>query len=114
MIKVGILSDTHDLLRPEVVQRLRGCSCILHGGDVSSQRILDQLEQLAPVKVVRGNNDREWAERLPLTLDFELEGLRISMAHKKKDLPREGRSVPCLPTSISTSMTMRWKAGASM
>ena len=61
-IKIGILSDTHDLLRPEVIEVLQGCDTILHAGDISSQRILDQLEQIAPVKVVRGNNDKEWAE----------------------------------------------------
>ena len=86
-MKAGIISDTHNLLRPEVIDALQGCDCILHGGDISSQRVLDRLEQIAPVKAVRGNNDREWAEQLPLLLDFELGGLRICMAHKKKDLP---------------------------
>ena len=88
-MKIGILSDTHDLLRPEVTDALRGCDFILHGGDISSRRILDQLEQIAPVKAVRGNNDREWAEQLPLFLDFELGGLRFYMTHKKKDLPKD-------------------------
>ena len=85
-MKIGILSDTHDLLRPEVTDALQGCDCILHAGDVSSRHILDRLEEIAPVKVVRGNNDREWAEGLPDFLDFEAAGLRIYMTHKKKDL----------------------------
>lgn len=89
MMKIAVISDTHDLLRPEVLDHLRGCDCILHGGDISSRRILDQLEEIAPVKVVRGNNDKEWAEEIPLLLDFELGGLRICMAHKKKDLPKD-------------------------
>ena len=88
-MKIGILSDTHDLLRPEVTDALRGCDCILHAGDVSSRRILDRLEEIAPVKAVRGNNDKEWAESLPLFLDFELAGLRIYMTHRKKDLPED-------------------------
>ncbi len=88
-MKIGIISDTHDLLRPEVVDALQGCDYILHGGDISSQRILDQLEQIAPVKAVRGNNDKELADHLPFFLDFELGGLRIYMAHKKKDLPED-------------------------
>ena len=88
-MRVGILSDTHDLLRSEVIDALQGCDYILHAGDISSQRILDQLEQIAPVKVVRGNNDKEWAEHLPLFLDFDLGGLRIYMTHKKKDLPKD-------------------------
>ncbi len=53
-MKIGILSDTHDLLRPEVIGNLQGCSCILHAGDISSRRILEELEQIAPVKAVRG------------------------------------------------------------
>lgn len=86
-MKVGVISDTHDLLRPEVLEALEGCEVILHGGDISSRQILDRLEQIAPVKAVRGNNDKEWAEHLPMFLDFELAGLRIYMTHKKKDLP---------------------------
>ena len=88
-MKIGIVSDTHNLLRPEVIRNLQGCDWILHGGDISSQGILDQLEQIAPVKVVRGNNDKEWAEQLPAFLDFDLGGLRICMTHKKKDLPED-------------------------
>ena len=86
-MKIGILSDTHDLLRQEVIDALQGCDFILHGGDISSQRILSRLEQIAPVKAVRGNNDGDWAEQLPVFLDFELGGLRIYMTHRKKDLP---------------------------
>ena len=64
VIKIGIISDTHGLLRPEVVEALKGCSCILHGGDINRQEILDTLEDIAPVYVVRGNNDKEWAEHI--------------------------------------------------
>lgn len=85
-MKIGIVSDTHDLLRPEVIEQLQGSDCILHAGDISSRRILDQLSQIAPVHVVRGNNDKEWAEALPMFLDLEIGGLRIYMTHKKKDL----------------------------
>ena len=88
-MKIAVLADTHDLLRPEVLSLLPGCGCILHGGDFSSQRILDQLSQFAPVKAVRGNNDKEWAEGLPPYLDFEAGGLRVYMTHKKKDLPKD-------------------------
>ena len=88
-MKIAVISDTHDLLRPEVLDHLRSCDCILHGGDISSRKILEQLEGIAPVKVVRGNNDKEWAEGIPLLLDFELGGLRVCMAHKKKDLPKD-------------------------
>ena len=86
-MKIGIISDTHGLLRPEVTDALRGCEVILHGGDINKQEIIGQLEKIAPVYVVRGNNDKEWAENIPMFLDFELAGLRIYMTHKKKDLP---------------------------
>ena len=88
-MKIGILSDTHGLLRPEVLAALEGCEAILHGGDINKQSILDRLEEIAPVYVVRGNNDKEWAERLPACLDFTLTGLHIYMTHKKKDLPAD-------------------------
>ena len=88
-MKIGVLSDTHGLLRPEVISALAGCEAILHGGDINRQEILDELETIAPVYVVRGNNDREWAEHIPLFLDFELAGLRVYMVHRRKDLPAD-------------------------
>lgn len=88
-MKIGILSDTHGLLRPEVIEALKGCETILHGGDINKQEIIDQLEEIAPVYVVRGNNDKDWADHIPIFLDFELAGLRVYMTHKKKDLPSD-------------------------
>jgi putative phosphoesterase len=89
MHKIGILSDTHGLLRPEVIQGLQGCEAILHGGDINRQDIIDQLNTIAPVYVVRGNNDKDWAEHIPMFLDFQLYGCHIYMTHKKKDLPQD-------------------------
>ena len=86
---IGVLSDTHGLLRPEVLAALEGCDMILHGGDINKQSVLDRLEQVAPVRVVRGNNDKDWAEHLPYSLDFKLDDLRVFMTHKKKDLPED-------------------------
>ena len=108
-MKTGIISDTHDLLRPEVIEALQGCDCILHGGDISSQRVLDQLEEIAPVKVVRGNNDKKWAEHLPMFLDFELGGLRIYMTHKKKDLPRDLTSYDLVIYGHSHQYASTWQ-----
>ena len=88
-MKLGLISDTHNLLRPEVLKELVGMDAILHAGDISSQKVLDQLRTIAPVYAVRGNADKEWAEGLPQFLDFELDGLRIYMTHKKKDLPTD-------------------------
>ena len=86
-MKIGILSDTHGLLRPEVLAVLQGCDVILHGGDINRQSVLDALSEISPVKVVRGNNDKEWAEHIPFSLDFTLGEIRVYMTHKKKDLP---------------------------
>ena len=87
-MKIGVVSDTHGLLRPEVEAVLDGCAVILHGGDIGGQDILDALGELAPVYPVRGNNDwGPWGESIPLTRELELGGLRICMAHMKRDLP---------------------------
>ncbi len=88
-MKIGIVSDTHDLLRPEVITALQGCETILHAGDISSPGVLDGLSQIAPVKAVRGNNEKDGTESLPPFLDFELAGLRVFMTHKKKDVPKD-------------------------
>ena len=88
-MKIAILSDTHNLLRPEALSALTGAEAILHAGDISSRAVLDQLRAMAPVYAVRGNADEAWAEDLPRFLDFTLDGLRFGMAHKKKDLPKD-------------------------
>lgn len=88
-MKIGIISDTHGLLRPEVIDALQGCEVILHGGDINRQEIIDDLEKIAPVYVVRGNNDKDWAEHIPHSLDFDLAGKHVYMTHRKSDLPAE-------------------------
>ncbi len=85
-IKIGVISDTHGLLRPTVVEVLRTCDCILHGGDVNKPELLDALREIAPLYVVRGNNDKEWAEDLPARLTFSIGGVNFFMVHNKKDV----------------------------
>ncbi|MDE6675109.1 MAG: metallophosphatase family protein [Acetatifactor sp.] len=82
--RIAVLADTHGLLRPEITEILGTCEVILHGGDLSSRKVLNELEQIAPVYVVRGNNDKEWAEGMAEELDITLFGLRIYMVHNKK------------------------------
>lgn len=84
--KIGVISDTHGLLRPEVLEILKTCDCILHGGDVNKPELLDILRPLASIYVVRGNNDKEWAEGLSKSLRFNIEGVEFFMAHNKKDV----------------------------
>jgi len=84
---VGVISDTHGLLRPEAVEALRGSVHILHAGDIGDPKILDQLRKLAPVTAVRGNIDKEkWAQQLPLTEVLEVAGISIYMLHNIDDL----------------------------
>lgn len=112
-MKIAILSDTHDLLRPEVVEKLEGCSYILHAGDVSSPAILERLSQIAAVQAVRGNNDGDWAEGLPLLLETELCGFKICMAHKKKDLPKDGGAFDLMICGHSHQWAEVWLNHAS-
>ena len=87
--KIGIISDTHSLLRPQVMEILKTCDCILHGGDINKPEILDELRPLASIYAVRGNKDREWAEGLAKTLRFTIEGVEFFMTHNKKDVDWE-------------------------
>lgn len=84
---VGLISDTHGLVRPEAIEALRGVELILHAGDVGNQSVLEELSALAPVVVVRGNNDRgAWAEPLPLWEAVEVGPVSIYMLHDLKEI----------------------------
>ena len=86
-MKLAILSDTHGLLRPQVVEHLKTADAILHGGDINKPAIVEQLQQYAPLYIVRGNNDKEWAEGIPHNLTVTLEGITFFMVHNKKEVP---------------------------
>ena len=84
-MKLAILSDTHGLLRPEVAERLRGVDAILHAGDINKQSIVDELRRYAPLYVVRGNNDKDWAADIPHEITVTLGGVTFYMVHNKKE-----------------------------
>lgn len=86
-MRIAILSDTHGLLRPEVVEYLKTADVILHGGDINKQSIVDELRQYAPLYIVRGNNDKEWAQDIPHDLTLTLDGMTFVMVHNKKEVP---------------------------
>jgi len=88
-MKLAILSDTHGLLRPEVVEYLKTADAILHGGDINKQSIVDELRRYAPLYIVRGNNDKDWAEAIPHDLTFSLGGVTFCMVHNKKQIPAD-------------------------
>ena len=86
---LAIVSDTHGLLRPQVAEYLKTADAILHAGDVNRPATLDQLKEYAPLYVVRGNNDKDWAADLPYDLTVTLEGVTFYLVHKKKDVPAD-------------------------
>jgi len=90
---IGIISDTHGLLRPEALAALRGSEHIIHAGDVGDPEILDQLRTIAPVTAIRGNVDKgEWSRKLPSTEVVEIAGVSIYVLHDlaQLDLKPEG------------------------
>ncbi len=89
MKRIGVLSDTHGKLREEVVEILRGCEVIIHAGDINTPQVVGRLREIAPLYIVRGNADKEWAEGIPETLSEEICGLRVFVVHNKKHLPKE-------------------------
>ncbi|MBM3603810.1 MAG: metallophosphoesterase family protein [Alphaproteobacteria bacterium] len=85
--RIGVISDTHGLLRPEALEALEGVERILHAGDIGDPGHLDALARIAPVTAIRGNIDRgPWAEALPETVSLTIGGLRIHMIHDRKAL----------------------------
>ncbi len=81
-ILIGVISDTHGLLRPEALEGLSGSKQIIHAGDLGSPEILEALSAIAPVTVVRGNIDKgAWARKLPATEVLELSGVSIYILH---------------------------------
>lgn len=79
---IGLISDTHGLLRPEAVSALEGCELIVHAGDVGTLEIIENLRKIAPVVAVRGNIDTgEWALRLPVTAAVDTGPARIYVLH---------------------------------
>jgi len=78
---IGLISDTHGLVRPDVHSALAGVDLILHAGDVGDDAILDELELIAPVRAVSGNTDAPGNPRTPSSLDTEIAGLRVHVSH---------------------------------
>ena len=82
MLRIGLISDTHGLLRPEAAAFLKGCDFIVHGGDIGDAGILESLRAMAPLTVVRGNNDREpWADAIAETEFLKVGGVLVYAIH---------------------------------
>jgi uncharacterized protein len=86
-LNIGLISDTHGLLRPQAAQALAGVSHIVHAGDIGNADVLTQLESIAPLAVIRGNNDTgAWAAEIPETLLLEIAGVRLYVLHDANQL----------------------------
>jgi putative phosphoesterase len=110
-MKIGIISDTHGLLRPEAITALQGCECIIHAGDIGSPQILEQLAAIAPVHAVRGNNDLDlpWASDLPDQLIFDLNGCKVLLTHDIADVPADlDPDTKLIITGHSHKPTIEW------
>jgi putative phosphoesterase len=86
-MRVGLISDTHGLLRPEALGFLAGCDHIVHGGDIGGPEILERLAAIAPLTTVRGNNDTAvWTRTIPVTARIDLGGVSLYAIHDLKEL----------------------------
>ena len=94
-MRIGLISDTHGLLRPEALDALAGVDEIIHAGDIGGPEVIERLRALAPVHAVRGNNDHgPWADELPLLLLLTLGGVRVHVLHDVKELAADGTEEP--------------------
>jgi uncharacterized protein len=89
---IGLISDTHNLVRPEALQYLAGCDAILHAGDICNEAVLDALAAIAPVTAVRGNNDTgDWARALPTHVKLTIQQVTVLVVHDIADVPADLR-----------------------
>jgi putative phosphoesterase len=101
-MRVGLISDTHNLVRPEALDALRGCAHIIHAGDICKRDVLDALASLAPLTVVRGNNDvGDDVARLPEHARIELGGATIHIVHDIADVPKQLDGIDVVVTGHS-------------
>jgi putative phosphoesterase len=113
-MRVGVISDTHGLLRPEALKALQGAEHILHAGDVGDPAIRDALRSIAPVTTIRGNIDEGGVcGHLPPTELIELGGRNIYMLHdvKKLDLNPEAAGISAVVFGHSHKPLIEWRRG---
>ncbi len=114
MIRVGLISDTHGLLRPEASAFLRGCAHIIHAGDIGDPKILEELSALAPTTAVRGNNDKgSWAEALSETELLQVGEALLYVIHdlSRLDIDPEASGVAAIVSGHSHRPLARERDG---
>ncbi|HEX2911322.1 MAG TPA: metallophosphoesterase family protein [Chloroflexia bacterium] len=112
---IGVISDTHGLLRPEAEAALAGSQLIIHAGDIGKPQILEQLQKIGPVIAVRGNNDKgAWAEALPHTAEVAVEACRILVIHDLKELKGEYSGYQVIISGHSHKPALRRQDGVML
>jgi putative phosphoesterase len=111
MLTIGVISDTHGILRPQALEALRGVDRIVHAGDVGKPEVLDALRALAPVTAVRGNVDRGELTRLRATRLVEVEGRSIYVLHDlaQLDLDVHAAGIHAVITGHTHRPTVEWE-----
>ena len=93
-IRIGFISDTHNLLREEVMEEIKKCNYIIHAGDISNEETYLALKDIGNITFVRGNNDKdEWGLTLPEYREIEMDEILIYLVHDKADIPKDLREV---------------------
>lgn len=111
-MRIGVVSDTHGLLRPEALARLAGVDRILHAGDIGRPEVIDGLRAIAPVDAIRGNVDTAaWAEAYPETLTVLLGGRRIHLVHALEWLRIDPASVDAVVFGHSHKPSVETRGG---
>ena len=108
-MKIGILSDTHGILKEEVLKNLEGCMALFHAGDVGGMEILETLRKIAPVYIVEGNND-SIEMGLPKSLEVELEGYKFFMIHDLKSIKEVPRGYDFIISGHSHQFDIHYKS----
>ncbi|MBP3910099.1 MULTISPECIES: metallophosphoesterase family protein [Zhenhengia] len=108
-MKIGILSDTHGILKEEVLKNLEGCMALFHAGDVGGMEILERLRKIAPVYGVEGNND-SIEMGLPKSLEVELEGYKFFMIHDLKSIKEVPKGYDFIISGHSHQFDIHYKS----
>lgn len=88
--KIAVISDTHSLLRPEIIEKIKECELIIHAGDIASKETAEKIESLGTAYFVRGNADKDsWADEIPVSRELELFGLKIFIIHNRKQIQED-------------------------
>lgn len=115
-MRIGLISDTHGLLRTEALAAMHGSDAIVHAGDIGGPAILDALSAIAPVTAVRGNNDHgDWAAALPMTARLKAGDVMVHVLHDLKllDIDLRAEGVQVVVAGHSHQPSVEWRSGAT-